>query len=75
MTNTCDGCKYAIWRRTATGRLHPDKSGRCSYEIKPVVLPAAFYWIGGVPRPAGGRIERGFAHRGTCQVREELPND
>lgn len=63
MSNTCDGCKYAGWRRTAKGRLHPDKSGRCTFlEKHPLDLkiPAAFHWlIGTKPNPCGGYIERG----------------
>lgn len=29
MTTTCDGCRHADWKRTANGRLHPDKQGKC----------------------------------------------
>lgn len=25
----CDDCKYAEWKRTSNGRLHPDKTGVC----------------------------------------------
>ena len=28
--NPCMNCKYAEWERTKSGRLHPDKSGKCS---------------------------------------------
>ena len=60
----CDGCKYADWRRTSNGRLHPDKSGRCVYlREHPLNLkvPAAFYWTSWSqePNPSGGFIERG----------------
>lgn len=27
----CNGCIHAEWKRTSSGRLHPDKSGRCTY--------------------------------------------
>lgn len=55
----CDDCKLAEWRRTATGRLHPDKSGRCTWEYS-VRLPPAFCWPGMKDaRPSGGYIERG----------------
>lgn len=63
----CDNCKFAVWNRTKTGRLHPDKGGFCSRLASfplDLRLPAAFYWVSVAPRPSGGRIERG----------EELPN-
>lgn len=64
MSKRCDGCAFAEWRRTAAGRLHPDKSGRCNYLIaNPLNLsvPAAFYWgaFYPPPKPNGGYIERG----------------
>lgn len=58
----CDDCIYAEWERTKTGRLHPSKDGKCKrFEKHPLDLrlPAAFYWPGGPPRPAGGYIKRG----------------
>lgn len=65
----CEGCKFAEWRRTATGRLHPDKTGRCKrLDAFPLDmrLPSAFYWSSfGIPTPIGGYIERG----------SELPED
>lgn len=36
----CDNCKYALWKRTANDRLHPNKTGRCTY-VKDVRLPAS----------------------------------
>ena len=60
----CDGCVLASWKRTASGKLHPSKEGKCLWKYEPVVLPASLYWIGsGIPTPCGGRIERGEAHR------------
>lgn len=53
----CDDCKFAEWKRTASGRLHPDKSGRCGAVI-PKLLPKAFYWFGGGPCIGGGHISR-----------------
>ena len=58
---TCDDCAFAEWKRTANGRLHPDKSGWCArLELHPLDLrlPAAFYWIN-APSPSGGHIGRG----------------
>lgn len=65
----CDNCFWAEWKRTETGRLHPNKAGKCTkLEKRPLNLdlPAAFYWIGGTPRPTGGLIERGVHLRTNC---------
>lgn len=53
----CTDCKYANWKRTATGRLHPDGTGRCTFPWKMPPLPGAFYWLSS-DRPCGGHIER-----------------
>lgn len=63
---TCDGCKYANWQRTANGRLHPSKAGRCEFKVEMPALPAAFYWHLREPRPAGGWIERGRQRDENC---------
>ena len=62
----CDDCKYAQWLKTSSGRNHPSKGGKCTYEIVILDLPAAFYWIGGKPSPAGGYIERGREMNKNC---------
>lgn len=59
----CDDCKWAEWKRTANGRLHPDKTGRCIFEIKIPVLPLAFQWE---PIIGGGYIERKRELRNHC---------
>ena len=56
---TCDDCKYAEWKRTAAGRLHPKKGGWCVYDWKMPPLPKAKYWIHHEPKPSGGHITRG----------------
>ena len=63
---TCKGCKWAEWNRTASGRLHPNGGGRCTFQVKIPVLPQAFYWIGGEPRPMGGQINRKEEHKDHC---------
>lgn len=68
----CDDCAYAKWKRTASGRLHPDKTGRCSFEIPIVVLPAAFYWATFSPRPSGGFIDRGRELNRECPTYSKL---
>ena len=56
---SCLNCKYADWRRTGAGRLHPSGDGRCQYPWKTPPLPASMYWIQiGGPMPAGGHISR-----------------
>jgi hypothetical protein len=71
----CDDCKYADWKRTSTGRLHPGKSGLCKHmEVHPLDmrLPAAFYWVGGgKPCVCGGFIERGKELRQDCAFKEQ----
>jgi hypothetical protein len=55
----CTNCKWAEWKRTANGRLHPSGEGRCAFPYKVPPLPAAFGWIGRLtPVPSGGHIER-----------------
>ena len=73
----CDKCKWANWNRTKTGRLHPDKSGRCTYKIAVPELPAAFDWgylsYGRKTpiEPSGGYIERGEELKNNCVYYEE----
>lgn len=46
MTN-CTYCKWAVWDRTESGRLHPSGDGRCGFQIKMPVVPVAFYHVHG----------------------------
>jgi len=57
---TCEGCKYAEWQKTESGRLHPSGKGRCGYKYKVPALPASMYWMGSKngERPYGGCISR-----------------
>lgn len=74
----CDDCAYARWKRTAAGRLHPDKSGKCGFVIPTITLPAAFWWPGWgerEPRPAGGYIERGKDLRKECPLYTHAARD
>ena len=55
----CTNCKWANWRRTASGKLHPSGSGRCGKAIKLPELPPSMYWYWiGNPTPVGGHINR-----------------
>lgn len=56
----CQGCIFADWEKTDSGRLHPSGDGRCRfvYELPP--LPGSMYWttMSSSPKPSGGRINR-----------------
>ena len=59
----CVGCKFAEWKRTAAGRLHPDCDGKCRHPLfsVPPVVPASAtvgYWSGGDVKLSGGYIYR-----------------
>lgn len=54
---TCMGCKYADWRKTVSGKLHPSGDGKCLYKYKLPPLPASRYWIS-EHVPSGGFINR-----------------
>lgn len=63
----CDTCKFADWKRTSNGRLHPNKSGKCTFVWTPPPLPKAFYFYGSShARPNGGSIERGSSLTDGC---------
>lgn len=55
--NSCLECKYADWKRTANGRLHPSGDGKCMYEVITPKLPKAksFFYN---PTLLGGEINR-----------------
>jgi hypothetical protein len=73
--NPCLTCRFADWKRTAAGRLHPDGTGRCTWRIPSLALPKAHYYVGGgsekrtIPQPSGGWIERKDA--AECPAFEE----
>lgn len=63
----CTDCKYAEWKRTEAGRLHPDGSGLCKYPWQMPALPASFYWTGfSQPKPNGGHINRRVEYKDHC---------
>lgn len=68
----CTDCKYASWRITDKGRLHPSGDGKCAYVFVMPMLPSAKYWIGGEPRPSGGNINRRRDLREDCPVFERI---
>jgi hypothetical protein len=77
----CDACKYANWARTANGRLHPSKQGKCTFK-KNVPVPASMSTFGSNINPdgkiliEGGWIERGDELRRDCAyytIERKLP--
>lgn len=57
----CKDCKYAEWKRTKLGRLHPSGDGECGYKLKWKMLsiPASMFWPGNMShKPCGGYINR-----------------
>jgi hypothetical protein len=76
MNNPCIGCRFADWKRTAAGRLHPDKTGRCTFQ--PIIilpLAAGSYSRREIDLRINGYrfIERGAYPLGECDVREPVP--
>jgi len=71
----CTHCKYADWKRTELGKLHPSGDGRCQFVIKMPALPGAFYWpfsLSRVPSPAGGWINRRKELKDDCPCYERV---
>jgi hypothetical protein len=64
---TCKGCKYADWKLTAAGRLHPSGDGRCTYQVSVPVIPASMYFLG-TPSPCGGHINRKREFNNHCPI-------
>ena len=63
----CTDCKFARWTRTAAGRLHPSGGGMCDYPYQLPPLPASMRWfVGVVPAPIGGRINRRMDNADHC---------
>lgn len=60
----CLTCKLADWKKTASGRRHPDGSGHCAWKPPHIPTPAAWNWGSGFgserrqPVPQWGHIER-----------------
>lgn len=56
---SCVGCRYADWKRTASGRLHPSGDGTCTFEVAIPKLPVAKRWsTWHTPLVCGGYINR-----------------
>ncbi len=62
----CLGCRYAEWQKMSNGRLHPSGDGRCSFPVVMPVMPVAFYFVAGPPKPSGGYIRRNEEFNDHC---------
>jgi len=62
----CDDCRYADWHRTADGKLHPLRGGKCTYQVTLKDLPVVCRWFYEPPTCIGGYIERGSGHGLEC---------
>ena len=63
----CMGCKFAEWKKTDAGKLHPSGDGKCTYDFNTPALPACMYWVGTItPSPEGGHINRRTEHKNHC---------
>ncbi len=69
---SCDNCKYADWKRTRNGRLHPSKEGRCTFKYKIRPMPNAMWIVVFHGSPSndtvvtGERIYRGGEYQRHC---------
>jgi hypothetical protein len=73
--STCLDCKFADWKRTASGRFHPSGEGMCRHVWEPPPISAAHCFDFGsrnIPRPRWGQIDRKKPYQtsgeGGCKV-------
>ena len=70
----CEDCLFAKWKQTSNGRLHPDKTGKCTWEQTVRVPPSCRGSISSFRDPGtplsltGGWIERGPLGFKACDV-------
>lgn len=61
--STCDDCKYAIWKLSKNGALHPSKIGECTFQYKLKEIPDCMSWgFYGPPSAFKSPIKRGKEH-------------
>lgn len=60
--SSCLDCKFADWKRTAAGKLHPSGDGRCKHVWTPPPVSAAHWFYDTKsrtpPNPTWGHITR-----------------
>lgn len=61
----CNGCRWADWKRTEKGRLHPSGDGRCTKTITLPKLPACKHWLS-LGTTCGGHINRRIELKEHC---------
>ena len=73
---TCTHCKYANWKRTPAGKLHPSGEGKCTFPWKLPPLPASMYWVTrDGPTPNGGYVNRREELKDHCTYYLDARND
>lgn len=71
MSHLCLTCRFANWRKTSGGKLHPSGDGRCTWKMPEIKLPASMYFISHSPNPSGGFIYRKERIVTECPTHEE----
>lgn len=74
----CDTCRFADWNKTANGRLHPGKQGKCTWTapVYPIPKAVSYSWAGGGKPPVeqhGRYISRDQHMHLNCEAWK--PND
>jgi len=80
--SVCLTCRFAEWKRTEAGRLHPSGEGRCAWKFEPPPMSAAWWW-GWHCDPTPGKLKGGWIRRHAkgrgrgnfvtaCPVHEEI---
>lgn len=75
MAGDCKNCRYAVWKKTASGRLHPSGDGKCMFTWEPLPLPKSYFGMS-IPRPVlqGRSVDRHDPFK-NCQTWTELRAD
>jgi hypothetical protein len=75
VTRSCDTCRFAEWQKTANGRLHPGKQGKCTWQapVYPIPKAVSYGWQGGGKPPVehhGRYISRDKYMHKDCEAWE-----
>ena len=68
----CVGCRFAEWKRTASGSRGPPRAGYCGW--RPKVEPQPWWWEYGTVYASNVIYEQYVdrdSRRATCDAREE----
>ena len=79
----CLTCKFAEWKRTASGRLHPSGDGKCTWTMPTIFMPLAAWGFNyqldlktnAIKPPSNMPIDRnpGWAKYTKCPTYEAKP--